>query len=667
VKHLGCSVHARGARSWLALASLLALGACTFGAPTGDGTGDDGEATGEAAERPPVEYKKDGSVAVGEIRYGSVAEFQGSADFRDNGRRCASEDVPVFAAFDASDCSYSQTVIQGDYQPSTVYTIPVVFHVIEKTDGTGHISEALLHSQIDVLNEDYQALAASLGAQGHDGRIRFALATVDPSGNPTTGIEYVTSNSYFKDPGPGNGNPMKTALHWDTHRYLNLYTNDASGALGYATFPSQSAGNVDDGVVLLYTSVGRDAPQGGVYDQGRTATHEIGHYLGLFHTFQGGCGSASSPYGSGDLIADTVAHPGPDFECTAGQSSCGGGLKPIDNYMNYTNDTCMSQFSPEQINRMRCSLVHYRSDLFSSSGGGTSTSNEPPTAAFTVSASGLSVSFSDQSSDSDGTVAAWSWSFGDGASSTAHNPSHSYAAAGTYTVTLTARDDDGATASVSHTVTVAAASSNLLSSGAPVGGLAAATGGELRYAIDVPAGATSLIVSISGGTGDADLYVRRGAEPTTSSYDARPYLTGNNETVTISNPAAARYYVMVQAYAGYSGVTLTAAVGQASQSSAGDTSTISDLSGAAGSEQQFSITVPAGATALDVAIAGGSGDADLYVRRGSAPTATSYDYRPFLNGNDEQVSVAAPEAATWYVMVRGYQAYSGLSLTMSYR
>src|SRR5690606_3128286 len=112
-----------------------------------------------------------------------------------------------------------------------------------------------------------------------------------------TGINRVTNDNYFND----SGN-FQMALHWDTTRYLNIYTNSAGGYLGYATLASESAGDVDDGVVLLYTAVGRNAPEGGGYAQGRTATHGVGHYLGLLHTFDGGCGTATAPYTSGDLI-----------------------------------------------------------------------------------------------------------------------------------------------------------------------------------------------------------------------------------------------------------------------------------------------------------------------------------------------------------------------------
>ena len=635
---------------------LLALVACS------PNSAPDGSAPTQPTVRPPVTYHKNGTVETGDLRFASVEEFQKSEDFVVHGRRCASDREPNHNRAAPTDCSFTSTSIKPEYAADATLTIPVVFHVIKKTDGTGDIDESLIHSQIEILNEDFDALAGTPGAGGNAGKIRFVLASTDPQGQPTTGINYVTNDQWFVDPGSGLS-PMKAALHWPTARYFNIYTNDANGALGYATFPSESAGDDEDGVVLLYTSVGRNAPQGGVYNQGRTATHEVGHYLGLFHSFQGGCGNANTPYASGDLIKDTQAHPQPNFDCTAGPSSCGGGNLPIENYMNYTNDTCMTKFTVEQVNRMRCSIINYRSELVDIDTGG----NTAPTAGFTSSANALAVTFTDQSTDSDGTIASRAWTFGDGGTSTATSPSHTYAAAGTYTVTLKVTDNDGATDTHSTTVTVTGGTTGAtaLTSGVPVPNLGAAKGGQLQYYIDVPAGATSLAIKISGGTGDADLYVKRGAAPTTTSYDQRPYLTGNNESVTISTPVAGRFYVMLRGYAAFSGVTLVATVNTGGGGT-GYEETKPGLAATTGNSKNFSIAIPAGATNLTFEISGGTGDADIYVKRGAQPTTTSYDYRPYLDGNAESVNVAMPQAGTWYIMVRAYSTYSGVTLHVKY-
>ena len=210
------------------------------------------------------EMNPDGSLVVDGLFYGDTLEWQLSKEFKASGRRCASPELheltQLVAGKNPADCSFTSTTIQSEYNPGggTLYRIPVVFHVISRTDGTGNIADSLITSQIDILNEDFRAIAGTLGAPGTDTRIEFFLATEDPNGNATTGITRTTSNAYFTDPGPGAFNDMKQALNWDTTRYLNIYSNDAAGNLGYATFPQQDAGAYLDGVVLLHTSVGRN-------------------------------------------------------------------------------------------------------------------------------------------------------------------------------------------------------------------------------------------------------------------------------------------------------------------------------------------------------------------------------------------------------------------------
>jgi hypothetical protein len=207
-----------------------------------------------------------------------------------------------------------------------------------------------------------------------------------------------------------------------------------------------------------------------------------------------------------------------------------------------------------------------------------------------------------------------------------------------------------------------------LHNGVAVTGLAAASGSEKFYKILVPAGQAKLEIAVAGGTGDVDLYVRKGSQPTTSEWDYRPYLIGNNETATIDNPAAATYFILLKGYVAYAGVSLKATYTPVPEQVTALESgvAVTGLSGASGSEKFYKIDVPAAQDLLKIEIAGGSGDVDLYVRKGSKPTLTSWDYRPYLIGNNETVEVAQPAAATWYVMLRGYQAYSGLTLTATY-
>jgi len=188
---------------------------------------------------------------------------------------------------------------------------------------------------------------------------------------------------------------------------------------------------------------------------------------------------------------------------------------------------------------------------------GTATSNANPVANFSFTTSNLTATFTDSSTDSDGTIASRSWNFGDSTTSTTTNPSHTYAAAGTYNVALTVTDNGGATNTITKSVTVTAPPSNVLTNGVAVTGLAATTGNSLNYTMVVPAGATNLKFVISGGTGDADMYVKFGSAPTDTVYDCRPYANGNAETCTITTAQAGTYYVRLKAYSSFSGVSLT--------------------------------------------------------------------------------------------------------------
>jgi pseudolysin/vibriolysin len=198
-----------------------------------------------------------------------------------------------------------------------------------------------------------------------------------------------------------------------------------------------------------------------------------------------------------------------------------------------------------------------------------------------------------------------------------------------------------------------------------VTGVAAATGADNDYFITVPAGATNLVMSISGGTGDADLYTKFGSAPTTSSYDCRPYKSGNAESCTVAAPSAGKYYIKAHAYAAYSGVTVKAsytAGGGGGGSGLQNGVPVTGQAGAAGQELSYTVVLPAGSTTLTIASSGGTGDADLYVKKGSAPTTTSYDCRPYVSGNAETCTFNAPAAATYYIKLRGYTAFSGVSL-----
>lgn len=292
-----------------------------------------------------------------------------------------------------------------------------------------------------------------------------------------------------------------------------------------------------------------------------------------------------------------------------------------------------------------------------------------PTASFTDSCSDLACSFNGSaSSDSDGTIASYAWTFGDGSTATGATASHTYAAAGTYSVQLTVTDNDGGTNATSKSITVTAppAGGNELSNGVAKTGLAGTTGDQDFYTMEVPAGATDLSFVMSGGTGDADLYVKFGSAPTTASYDCRPYRSGNSETCTISNVQAGTYHVMVRAYSTYSGVSVTGSYTEAPVGGDGGSASLDNLSGARRAWDHYTIDIPAGMSTLTVNMSGGTGDADLYVREGAQPTTSSYDCRPYKSGNTESCTFNNPAATTWYISIRGYSAYSGVSLDVEW-
>lgn len=194
-------------------------------------------------------------------------------------------------------------------------------------------------------------------------------------------------------------------------------------------------------------------------------------------------------------------------------------------------------------------------DAIGGSGGG----NLPPNASFSHAANLLQVDFTDSSSDPDGSITSWSWNFGDGNTSTAQNPSHTYAAAGTYTVNLTVTDNEGATNSDAQSVSVSDGSPAPTSDGFTETGISLSKNQWTYYTIDVPAGASRLEVSTSGGSGDIDLYVKFGANPTNGDYDCRDTGGGNNEACTITSPTAGTWHIGLKARrSGASGVQLDA-------------------------------------------------------------------------------------------------------------
>jgi serine protease len=197
--------------------------------------------------------------------------------------------------------------------------------------------------------------------------------------------------------------------------------------------------------------------------------------------------------------------------------------------------------------------------------------------------------------------------------------------------------------------------------------LTAARGADIMFTMDVPAGATDINFATAGGSGDADLYVRFGAEPTDTTYDCRPYVGGNVESCA-GTQSGGTYYVRVKAYSAFSGLSLTGTY--TDPDTGGEPtlepidSTVDNMSVARGAWTRYTVDLADGYADLEVTMSGGNGDADLYVTRGSQSTTSSYDCRPYRNGNNEVCEFSAPAQGTWYIDVYGYSAASGVTLNV---
>ncbi|KAF7325875.1 Metalloprotease [Mycena kentingensis (nom. inval.)] len=243
----------------------------------------------------------------------------------------------------------AQTSSTSAAQPSStpIANINVFWHKIvdcTRTSKNGDIAETQIVSQIDVLNADYR------------GMFTFKLASIDRTCNTTQ----------FNEAGPENAQQTEmktkdTSARKGSKHDLNVWTvgfdsGDAAGLLGYATFPASYATDPsDDGVVLLYSTL----PGGSTtnYDQGKTLTHETGHWLGLYHTFQGGCSDTT-----GDYVKDTPAEASPASGCQTGRDTCPNlpGKDPVSNYMDYSDDSCSTLFTSGQAERMKMQWGAFR-------------------------------------------------------------------------------------------------------------------------------------------------------------------------------------------------------------------------------------------------------------------------------------------------------------------
>jgi hypothetical protein len=232
--------------------------------------------------------------------------------------------------------------LAGKVKPAAQVNVPVVFHVVYGSDGTGNVSDAAIDAQIAEMNEDY----AGAEAPGTAANTEFTFSL--------QATRRWQNDSWFNDPDSAAGErALKSATHEGDSRTLNIWSTNTS-YLGYATFPWWYAGDPElDGIIIQWGSL----PGGPItnYNEGKTASHESGHWLGLYHTFQGACGATN------DEVADTPAQSAPTEGCPAGQDTCSAaGADPIHNYMDYSYDSCYDQFTPGQAGRMQDFWAAYR-------------------------------------------------------------------------------------------------------------------------------------------------------------------------------------------------------------------------------------------------------------------------------------------------------------------
>lgn len=355
-----------------------------------------------------------------------------------------------------------KTYAQDNANNKASRVIPVVVHVLYG-NATQNISMTQIQSQINVLNKDFSAtntdisnVPSTFQSAISDCDISFCLAQIDPNNQPTDGVNRVNVGTTSLSTSQINGT-WKPQTQWDPTKYFNIWVANIQGSvLGYAQFPNSSglgglnsnngAANTD-GVVILYNAFGTTGAVSAPFNKGRTATHEIGHWLGLRHIWgDANCGS--------DFCNDTPPQQTSNYNCPTHPykvGACSGNTtgEMFMNYMDYVNDACMYMFTTNQKARMDVVLQNSprRNSLLTSTVCGVAPLNANFTASATTITAGQSVTFTNTSSGPN-PITSNSWNFDvtsqggvtPSTSTATTPPSITYNNVGTYTVSLTVGD-----------------------------------------------------------------------------------------------------------------------------------------------------------------------------------------------------------------------------------
>jgi hypothetical protein len=597
--------------------------------------------------------------------------------FAQSGRTCGSMDhLQQQIAADPSvqqrmqqiESATSQWISDPSHRTGAVITIPVVVHVVYNTVAQ-NISDAQVQSQIDVLNEDFRKLNADasltpsiFASLATDCQIQFCLAQRDPNGNATTGIvrKSTTTTSFST-----NDNVKKTASGgddaWNSSQYLNLWSaNLSGGVLGYAQFPGGAAAT--DGVVILFSAFGRTGNVTAPYNKGRTATHEVGHWLNLRHIWgDATCGS--------DLVNDTPTAQTSNFGCPTFPyhvGTCTGNTtgEMTMNYMDYTDDACMYMYTVGQAARMTAAINTSRTGLLTSLG---CTPPTPPTSCGTV--TGLT------SSSVGSTTATVSWTAVSGAT----GYSLQYRKVGTTTwttvsTTTTSAALTGLTVSTAYEFQVTSSCSGTLGTVSALGNFtttAAASCGTPASLASSSITSTSATVSWGAITG-ASSYLVQYRVSTATTWTNSVTVTAATATLTGLTASTAYQYQVTATCSGTAGTA--SAIGTFTTSAASTTCTdtyeannsrtaaktisantdIYALIGTSTDKDWFKFVTTAAAPKIKVVLDQLPADYDLALYNSAGTTLTS----SALAGTATETVIynTSTAAATYYVQVYGYSS-----------